>query len=106
MYLSIAEMSLCLEMKEKDGILDKNNELIEKVLNYTKQFNNSYSEEHTQAIRTLLSREGIREPEATLLWNLSPSTVEEAQSLIPGLKDYHDETIIKVLKEINGVSTT
>mmetsp|Transcript_7561 Transcript_7561/g.8601 ORF Transcript_7561/g.8601 Transcript_7561/m.8601 type:complete len:118 (+) Transcript_7561:2-355(+) len=102
MYLSIAEMALCLSMRDKDGILDKSNPLMEKVLNYTKQFNNAISEEHTQSIRTVLSKEGIKEPEATLLWNLSPASIEEALSLIPNLNNYPEEVILKIMKEISG----
>ena len=75
---------------------------MEKVLNYTKQFNNAFSEEHTENIRTILSTEGIREPEATSLWNLSPHSLDEAFSLIPKLKEYNEETISKIIKEING----
>ena len=75
---------------------------MEKVLNYTKQFSNAFSEEHTQNIRTVLSREGVKEPEATLLWNLAPNSLEEAHSLVPKLKNYPDDVIVKVMKEING----
>ena len=67
------------------------------------RFNNC-NDENTNTIRTILTREEIKEPEATMLWNLAPCSVEEAQSLIPSLKEYPDEVIEKVIKEISELS--
>ena len=65
---------------------------------------NSCNDENTNTIRTILTREDIKEPEATQLWNLAPCSVEEAQSLIPNLKNYPDEVIEKIINEISELS--
>ena len=78
------------------------NSILQKTLDYIKRFNNSYSDKHTENIRTSLSREGIKEPEATQLWNLAPCSAEEANQLVPGLKNYPEEVIERLIKEISG----
>ena len=71
---------------------------MQKAMDYIKRFN-TCSEENTQSIRTMLSRVGIKEPEATKLWNLTPQSVEEAYSLIPTLREYPEDIIDKVISE-------
>ena len=73
-----------------------------KTLEYIKRFNNHVTNEQTESIRTSLSREGVKEPEATHFWNLCPTSVEEACTLIPKLKAYPEDAIMRLIKEVNN----
>ena len=68
-------------------------------MEYVKRFN-TCSDNSQTAIRSMFTREGIKEPEATKFWNLNPQTVEQARALIPALENYPDDVIAKVIDEL------